>query len=142
MSTPSKPSMEAFFTRTAANEGIEVPLYLPDGTRTEHSLRIRGTDSDAFRAAQAEGRRRLLEAAAEKDQQKLAAVAVANNELLLSSLIISWTFEIECNDENKRKLLHEAPQIGDAIDAMASRRTLFFKKGLPNSAPSPEQSSS
>lgn len=142
MDTPSKPSMEAFFTRSAANEGIEVPLYLPDGTRSDHWLRIRGTDSDAFRQAEAEGRRKLLEAAAEKDQQKLAAVAVANTELLLCSLIIGWSFEQECNEENKKKLLREAPQIGDAIDKMASRRMLFFKKGSPDSAPSPVQSSS
>ena len=142
MSTTSKPSMDAFFTRSAANEGIEVPLYLPDGTRTEHFLRIRGTDSDAFRQAEAEGRRKLLEAAAEKDQHKLSAVAVANTELLLCSLIIGWSFEQECNEENKKKLLREAPQIGDAIDKMASRRTLFFKKGSPDSAPSPVPSSS
>lgn len=142
MDTPSKPPMEAFFTRSAANEGIEVPLYLPDGTRSDHWLRIRGTDSDAFRQAEAEGRRQLLEAAAEKDQHKLSAVAVANTELLLCSLIIGWSFEQECNEENKKKLLREAPQIGDAIDKMASRRMLFFKKGSLNSTPSPVQSSS
>lgn len=34
--------MESFFTRENANEGIELPLLLPDGTKTEHWLRIRG----------------------------------------------------------------------------------------------------
>lgn len=133
--------MDAFFTRQRANEGIELPLYLPDGSKTEHSIRIRGVDSDAFKEAEAEGRRKLLDAVALKDEAKLAAATVANRISLLSSLIISWTFEQECNEQNKRQLLTEAPQIADAIDQMAAKRALFFKKGSASSTPSPEPSS-
>ena len=32
-------TMEDFFTREKSNEGIIVPLGLPDGTPTEHGLR-------------------------------------------------------------------------------------------------------
>lgn len=134
--------MESFFTRQKANEGIELPLYLPDGTKSEHILRIRGVDSDAFKEAEAKGRRRLLEAAAEKSEAKLLAANVANREGMLCSLIIGWSFDQPCTEENKLQLLREAPQIADAIDTCASRRSLFFKNGSLSSTPSPVQSSS
>ena len=47
--------MSAFFTRDRANEGIELPLYLPNGRKSEHWLRVLGVDSDAFRLAEAYG---------------------------------------------------------------------------------------
>ena len=58
--------MESFFTRENANEGIELPLLLPDGTKTEHWLRIRGVDADGFRKAEARSKRKMLEIAAER----------------------------------------------------------------------------
>ena len=45
-------SMDAFFTRGKANEGVQLPLYLPDGSKSEHWVRILGVDSDIFRAAE------------------------------------------------------------------------------------------
>lgn len=142
MSTPATNSMESFFTRQKANEGIELPLYLPDGTKSEHTLRIRGVDSDAFKEAEAKGRRRLLEAASEKNADKLTTASVVNREDMLSSLIIGWSFDQPCTEETKRHLLREAPQIADAIDTCSSRRSLFFKNGSVNSTPSPVPSSS
>ena len=62
--------MESFSTRENANEGIELPLLLPDGTKTEHWLRIRGVDADGFRKAEARSKRKMLEIAAEKDLDK------------------------------------------------------------------------
>jgi hypothetical protein len=49
--TSSILNMDAFYTRQKANEGIQLPLFLPDGTKTDHWIRIRGIDSDAFRIA-------------------------------------------------------------------------------------------
>ena len=41
------PAMNAFFTRGVANEGVQLPLYLPTGEKSEHWVRILGVDSDA-----------------------------------------------------------------------------------------------
>lgn len=139
MSTPT--TFESFFLREKANAGIDVPLFLPDGTPTEHKLHILGKDSDIFRQTEAECRRLLLEAAASKDQKKVAAVSVANTEKLIACLITGWTFDIPCTSENKLKLLREAPQIQDAVDKVATMRELFFKNGSVNSTPSQEQNS-
>lgn len=141
MSTPSQ-TIEAFFTRQRANEGIKLPLALPDGTDTDHWIKIRGIDSDAFKAAEAEQRRRVYAASAEDDKTKLAAVLA---DIILENtcaLVIEWSFETPCTPENIKKLLKEAPQITDQIDRLASRRALFFSKGSTNSTPSPAQSSS
>ena len=59
--------MEAFFTRERANEGVEVPLYTPDGTKSQHWIRIRGVDSDAFREAEANSKRDAFRVASIED---------------------------------------------------------------------------
>lgn len=129
--------MEAFFTRQRANEGVELPLDLPDGTPTRHRIRIRGVDSDQFRAANAESRRRLVELAVNREK---ATIDPADHETerlrLLASLVVSWTFEVECTSENVITLLREAPQLAEQIDRIAAKRSLFFRNGSPNSSPS------
>lgn len=139
---PTASTMEAFFTRQRANEGIEVPLFLPDGTPTEHSLRVRGVDSDNFRQADAAARRGLLASAVDGDGAKLASAAVEARLDTLAALVVSWTFEKECTPANVKEFLREAPQIAEQIDRLAAKRSLFFKLGSPNSAPSPAPSSS
>ena len=52
------PAMNAFFTRGVANEGLQLPLYLPNGEKSEHWVRVLGVDSDSFRAAEAESKRK------------------------------------------------------------------------------------
>jgi hypothetical protein len=60
--TSSILDMGAFYTRQKANEGIQLPLFLPDGTKTDHWIRIRGIDSDAFRIANDTEHRNALHA--------------------------------------------------------------------------------
>jgi hypothetical protein len=144
--TEAKPApvatMEAFFTRQKANEGIELPLYLPSGEKTPHLIRIRGIDSDAFKGAEAESRRRLVElAATDLTKASTAAVAAEERVVILAALVISWTFDHECTQDNIKRLLREAPQIADQIDRLASKRSLFFRNGLSNSTPTPGASS-
>lgn len=120
--------MESFFTREKANKGIKVPLFLPNGNESEHYLMLRGIDSDEFRTADNRAQRLAMvivemPSALEKEQ------ALEDSRIeLLSSLIISWSFEEECTEDAKKKLLIEAPQIADAIDRVAAKRTLFFGK--------------
>lgn len=136
-----RPSLEAFHTRARANEGIEVPLFLPDGTATDHRIRIRSTDSDAFRAAEAAGREHMIDVMANKEQ--LAKFDHEAERLkLVASLVISWTFDRPCTPENVIAFLREAPQIADSIDRVSANRRNFFKGSSPSSSATQEPSSS
>lgn len=120
--------MEKFFTRKIANDGIKVPLSLPNGGETEHFFIVRGMDSDAFREADAESRRvAIIAAGLDDESERKAMLADAKLDLVIS-LIADWSFDQECNYENKRTLLIEAPQLRDAVDKIAARRSLFFGK--------------
>lgn len=138
----TKPDMEEFFTRQQANDGIEIPLSRPDGTPTDHRIRVRSADSDAFRAAEAESSRRLLEISLEKDKAKANSEFLEEKLKMRAALVVSWTFDKPCTPESVREFLREAPQIADQIDRIANQRSRFFRKGSAPSTPSPAQSSS
>lgn len=142
MTDQPKNTMEAFFTREKANAGIQVPLHLPTGERSEHWVEIYGVDSDAFRTADAMSRREGVRIAQIEDH---AARDLATAELtrrLRASLVKSWSFPQECTPENVVAFLKEAPQIGEAIDRVSSNRTLFFGIASQGSSRSPSTNSS
>jgi hypothetical protein len=120
-------SLSDFHTREAANEGARLDLHLPDGKESGDYLIVRGIDSDEFKAAQAREARRmmLLGEISEKERIEQARISSAN---MLASLIVSWSFEDQLTQESAAQWLTEAPQIGDAIDRLASNRRLYFKK--------------
>ena len=132
--------MEEFFTRDNANNGIELPLFTPDGGKTEHTMQILGVDSDEFQATELREKRKVmaLEAEAkdlkESERAEFFAAKQKESELeILVSLISGWTFEQECNHENKLKFLTNAPQIADQINRVAANRRLFFLEGQSDS---------
>lgn len=133
-------SMEKFFTRDVANEGIEIPLYLP-GTDTKSGewIRIRGVDSDEFRLADLQAKRNLRKFS----ESGVLSDSVHQDEMrrLIASLVISWSFEQECNPKAVEEFLKNAPQIQDAINQLASKRALFFKNGSTGSVNTPEPNS-
>lgn len=135
-------SIKDFFTRENANEGIEVPLYRPGSKeKSGEWIRIRGVDSDEFRAAELESKRAMrsiLENQDIKDKDKRHREELTK---LLASLVISWSFPEECTRENIIELLSNAPQIEDAINTLAANRALFFKNGSANSVNTPGPSS-
>lgn len=117
-----------FFTRTKANEGVKMPLSLPDGTPTDEYLIIRGVDSDVYRKANDKRMRRAIEISKiEDDEEREAALKELTTETLVS-LVAGWSFEEECTPEAVRELLYEAPHIADAIDVFAVDRKRFFGK--------------
>ena len=120
--------MDAFYTREAANNGIKVPLFTPDGSATDHYIMIRGVDSDEFRAADTEARRSVLKFAAIEDPAELDIATSDAIRKTRASLVISWSFEQECTLDNVINFLREAPQLADAIDMTAAKRSLFFVK--------------
>lgn len=119
--------MQEFFTREVANEGIELPLWLPDGTKSEHWIKIRGIDSDVFRAAEARTIRSMSRLAALSEEEQ-SGQAEALQLDLLCALVMDWSFDQECSADNVRTFLKEAPQIADAINKTAGKRALFFRK--------------
>lgn len=133
--------MESFFTRSKANNGIQLPLYLPDGTKSEHTFTIRGVDSDVFREADAEARRNAMDIAQITDMTERAEAIKEGKLRLIASLVMAWTFDQPCTPEAVVNFLREAPQLADAIDQVASRRSLFFAQGL-SSSPSTRKRSS
>lgn len=135
------PGMEAFFTRAVANQGIEVPLYLPDGTKSAHWVRIRGVDSDEFRAEEAESRRQVMDIAMMEDKAARASAVAESKLRLIASLVIAWSFPKPCTREAVVEFFREAPQIADAVDRVASRRSLFFAGRSSSSAPTQSTSS-
>lgn len=130
-------TMEDFFTREKSNEGIIVPLGLPDGTPTEHWIKIRGIDSDAFRKAEAESKRKMMEFARDLADKKLTpeqerearqAFVDQSRLELIAALAFEWSFPVELNKERIIKFLTEAPNQADILDRLAYDRVAFFKK--------------
>lgn len=133
--------MDAFFTRASANAGILLPLYRPDGTKSEHWLRILGVDSDAFRVADSTHRRDALRIVQIQDKVERAQAIEDSKRRLIASLVVDWSFEAPCTADEVEKFLREAPQIMDAIDTAAGRRALFLGAGSSSSQPSQSTSS-
>jgi hypothetical protein len=139
----SPAEMQGFFTRERANEGVLLPLSQPDGSKTEHWIRIRGVDSDDFRRAEAAAKRKAVTDFGDiTDKDRLQEQVFESMRELVAHLVISWSFSIPCTLENVKKFLREAPQIAEEIDLLASRRRLFFKQGSANSTTTPEGNSS
>jgi hypothetical protein len=138
-----------FFTRQRANEGIKLPLVHPTtGAVTEHWLRIRGRDSDVFRRAETESRRRLVDLVKEAESndketvaKQLEAAEEGEMRKLVSALVMDWSFPDPCTPENVSEFLQEAPHIQDAIDKAAVRRSLFFAGVSSNSPDTPKPNS-
>lgn len=137
----ASPAMNAFFTRGVANEGLQLPLYLPNGEKSEHWVRVLGVDSDAFRAAEAESKRDAFRIAAIESRDERASEIAKSKRGLIASLVVAWSFDQPCTRENVEAFFMEAPQIMDAIDMAASKRALFFVGRSSSSQPSPSTSS-
>lgn len=134
--------MQEFFTRQTANEGVQLPLYRPDGTLSEHWLQVRGVDSDHFRRAEAKAKRKAVELAQIEDEQKRAE-AVRETELeCIAALVAGWSFEQEASPINVVNFLREAPQIADMVNRFAARRAEFFSKKSASSATGQKSKSS
>mgnify|MGYP003631759798 CR=1 FL=1 len=121
-----------FHTREVANEGIKVPLSLPNGDKSEEYLLIRGIDSDEFRRANIKKQRDLVNLAQLSADEREAVLDRASVELI-ASLVIGWSFKAQFNEKNLTEWLSSSPQIADMIDRIASQRGLFIKK-KPNSS--------
>jgi hypothetical protein len=134
--------MDAFFTRDRANEGLQLPLYLPNGEKSGHWVRVLGIDSDVFRLADTETRRDAFRIAQIEDKRERSLEIAASKRRLIATLVVAWSFPQPCTQRNVEEFFGKAPQIMDAIDQAASRRALFFAARSSSSQPTPSDSSS
>lgn len=128
-------TIELFDTLTPATDGVVLPLLLPDGSPSDHWLRIRGRDAEPFRRAEYEAQRaiqKLGERGATFD-----AIEAARLDMLVT-LVIGWSLDEDCTPDNVRRLLRVAPQIGDALDRAAADRALFFRRSSASSTSTPD----
>lgn len=133
--------MKRFHTRSASNEGVNVPLEGPDGELTEFFIHLIGLDSDAFRKKRLELSREGLARASMAGAKTFDSALALGDDFhaqqklkLLACLITGWNFTTEdeanpqplpCTEENVINFLREAPQIADMIDRLAADRTFF-----------------
>lgn len=134
--------MDQFHTRAKSSEGVNVPLMLPDGSPTEHWVKVRGVDSDEYRRADSRARRRAIDIAQEKDEAKREDMIEDTKLDVLSVLVADWSFDRPCTPEEVKAFLREAPQIADLVDKTAYKRALFFVKSSTPSSTTQEQASS
>jgi len=124
-------SFKTLNTREKANEGVKIPLVALDGSETGEHLIIRSVDSDAFREAEAEGRRDALRAAQVESIEERKNMARESTTRMHVALIKAWSFDEDFNEENVRDFLQGSPQIADLIDQLSSNRRLFIEKKSP-----------
>lgn len=124
----NKTTLEDFFTADKAEEGRKLPLYLPDGTKTDHWMLVRGIDSASFKRAEAKAKREGAKLAGEGDADDKIETINELQRKCVASLVADWSFDIPCTEEEIVKLFEKAPQIEDAVNTFAARRTLFFAK--------------
>jgi len=136
-----KSSMKDFHTRAAASVGVEVPLALPDGTPTEHWLRVRGVDSDEYRKADLLAKREAITIAGMEGDAREEAIELQKHKII-ASLIAGWSFPEECTEENVIEFLREAPQVADMVDRLARNRAVIHAKKQSSSSSTPKPSSS
>ena len=123
-----KTGQEEFFILDQQNEGIEIPLFRPDGSKSKHWLRIRGVFSDEFQKA----RRQLLsvsqaEMAKDMNDETREKFLLEKRLELTAVLIMAWSFDMDCTPENKVEFLRKAPQILQMVDKVSSDQALFTR---------------
>ncbi len=118
-------SMSDFFTAEKAEQGIKLPLFRPDGTKSDHWIKVRGVDSREFRIAESIAKRNGMAIAQMGEEER--AIALLDSRIdLIASLVIEWSFDEDCNRDSVVVFLKKAPQVADAIDRIAGDRSLFF----------------
>jgi hypothetical protein len=118
--TPASETLSVFATRAKANEGIEVPLPLPDGTPSGVVLRVLHRDSDAYRKAMADYRRNLV---------RMGAALADDTETdlrLVAACVAGWNLPNAFSTEDVVDLFRASPYIFDLVEAKVYSGKDFF----------------
>lgn len=121
----SEVAFEDFFTKDLHEEGVKVPLTLPDGTTTAHWVILKGKHSEAFEKAKEDGMRRIVNAMREDSDIDKSQIALE----ALASTVTGWSFkDKECSFSNVCELMTNAPELREAIDSFVADSTNYMKK--------------
>lgn len=132
--------MADFLMSSRAEKGAPIAIKLPDGKDSGHTITVRGIDSDSWRVARAKRSRASAEIMGFKDDsltpEEISAVHAKKNHKadmeMLSSLVVSWSFEEQCTPESTMDLLMGCPMIATQIDVEAGKQGRFFGKPSSN----------
>ena len=133
--------IKELFTRQKHNDGIRIDIKNEAGDAIGW-LRVRGLDSDAYRAAhdgynQAMVRLATVVRAKDEGAPLLSATQADKDAAQLAervALVSEWSFEDVCNTENVTALFREAPYISDKVYYAACDRDRFLETVSPASS--------
>lgn len=126
--------LSAFHTRDLANQGKKVPLYLPDGTKTEEYIVVRSRWSDQVQQANRLAAEKIKKFHLENPNDDLdQAIEDAKQDVLVAS-IAGWSCEDEFTPEAVKELLIAAPQLAAEIDRIGASDTRFFQSASSHSS--------
>jgi hypothetical protein len=134
--------MQEFFIREQNNEGVRVPLFRPDGTKTEHWLLVVGQFSDRFLTARSKLMRKASKVAKIENQEERETAIQEQGLLLTASLISDWSFTKPCTEANVVEFLRNAPQIAASVDSVSAQQALFLKSSSKSSGDTSSSSES
>jgi hypothetical protein len=135
----NKVSVEMFKLKGRAEAGIPMPILMPDGTDSGHTMTVRGIDSDTYRRGRAANSRRQAEILSMKPEEGLTDEEFRDQQQdlkheadidLLAKLVVDWSFPDEFSAEAVKSLLMESPFIANQVDVFACNRARFF--GMPS----------
>ena len=115
------------FTRSRANEGMDLPVLFPDKSDTGYTIHILGIDSDQWRKGRATHAKALVDISLLPEEAQEEAKREAEI-VLLAGMITGWTLPGEFTRENVITLLREAPDIYDQVNVGIAHRSAFFEK--------------
>lgn len=132
--------IKELFTRKRHNDGIRIDVKDESGSVVGW-LRVRGLDSDAYRAAhdaynQAMVRLAGVVRAKDAGAPLLAATQEEKDAAQLAervALVAEWSFEDERNAANVAELFRETPYLSDQVYYVACDRDRFLGASSPTS---------
>lgn len=120
---------ESLYTRERHEAGAECKIYAPDGTLSPLVIRVRGIDSDVYRAKAKEHRQICLEA-----MRDGTLAEVKDDELDVEALVactIGWNDDHpdipEFSVEKCREVYTQAVYVRLQVDAFVGKRANFTK---------------
>ena len=116
-----------FYVRQRAEEGRRVDLSNPDGTPSGHWMVVRSVLSsqyeEAFKQISRAALGEVMQIASAGDK---AAIALMTKTLrrnrkarLVASLIADWSFDCDCSEQEKTRLLVSAPRLRRQIEKVS-----------------------
>ena len=126
--TPVEVSFEAFNIVNKSEEGVKMPLHLPNGQETTSWLKLRGANSPTFEVAVGQADREQLELVGKEDKMSTEEYNGARREItrrMLSVLVVDWSFDKPCTHEKVVEFFKGAPQIQRSVDTFATQDRHF-----------------